>query len=420
MLSLVTLLSFAAAPDVILVSVDTLRRADHLGCYGYARDTSPHIDALAQSALLFEDCVCEVPITSPSFCAMFSSLYPRMTGTIRNGLPLPESASTITEHFHRAGYQTFCVQSNWTLKRKLSGLDRGFDIYEDDFHKKRWGVLKSERFAGEVTELALKYLKERNPDRPLFCWIHYSDPHAPYLYHNEFDPTGTPLRKLEDTAKTRAKYDSEIAFTDHHLGRLLKALPKDNAFLLFVADHGESLYEHDYLGHGRRIYQTGLHIPLIIRGPGVKPGRTSTPARGIDIGPTLLAMAGLKPAQGMLGKDLLGGGVQAGRARVVETYGGAVPGLPGARALMAGRPPMRQGVLQGEWKLILHDRQPELFNLKRDPMEEDDLAKEHAERVDSLRALVTQWDTEIPRVQVDDTELNQDDLEALEDLGYLE
>ncbi|NIA16022.1 MAG: sulfatase-like hydrolase/transferase [Nitrospiraceae bacterium] len=410
----------AAPPNVVLLSVDTLR-ADHLGCYGYKLDTSPHIDRFAKEALLFEDCVCEVPLTNPSFGAMLSSRYPRSTGTVRNGLKMPADVPLITEAFRTAGYQTACVQSNWTLRAGLSRLDRGFDLYRDDFETKRWGVMKGERYADKVTEVALEIIEDRDQDRPFFYWIHYSDPHAPYRFHKKFNPAGRKLWRVTGHDRVTVKYDSEIAFTDHHIGRLLDALPRENTVILFVADHGESLYEHNYLGHGRRIYQTNQHVPLIIRGPGIAPGRTPAPACILDVGPTLLALAGLTPAPGMLGVDLLNGSVPNGRARHIETYGGAVPKLPGAKALMADRPPMRRGVIQEGWKLILGGDGPELFHLSNDPLEGDNVADSHPDRVTRFTTLINTWDQAHPRsATIDAADLTKDDLQALEALGYLE
>lgn len=407
-----------AAPDVFLISVDTLR-ADRLGCYGYDKNTSPAIDRLANSGLVFEDCVCEVPLTCPSMGAMLTSRFPRLNGTTRNGLRLPDDIPTITQSFKEAGYQTFCVQSNWTLKAKLSGLDRGFDVYDDDFHKKRWGVIKAERHADEVTRIVLELLEKRDPDRPLFCWIHYSDPHAPYLFHRKFLPDGGRHSAKGRRERVSKGYDSEIAYTDSCIATLLERIPKD-ARILFIADHGESLYEHDYLGHGRRIYQTGLRIPLIIAGPGIEADRNSKPARGIDIGPTLLGLAGIEPPSTMMGVDLLNASIPASRPRVIETYGGAVPNLPGAKAVMASDPPQRRGVILNGWKLILNGNERELFHIADDPMETRNLAGQEEERATQLKALIEAWEERFPRGETVDTELSGDDLRALESLGYLE
>jgi arylsulfatase A-like enzyme len=408
-----------AAPNVVFLSVDTLR-ADRLGCYGYPLDTTPHIDTFAKGALVFDDCLAEVPLTAPSFGSMLTSRFPRMNGTMRNGLPLPASVPTVAEQFRAAGYQTFCVQSNWTLKAKLSGLERGFDVYEDHFSTKRWGVLKAERYGDEVSDVAIALLEKRDPNKPFFCWIHYSDPHAPYRFHDQFNPAGKRVTELDEVAQVRARYDSEVAYMDHHLARVLGKVPPENTYVLFVADHGESLHEHDYLGHGRRIYQTCVHVPLMILGPGVAPGHTGVPARGIDIGVTLLGLAGLAPARGMLGVDLIKKPPPMSRVRVFETYGGAVPKLPGAKALLRARPPMRQGVVEKGWKLILGGERPELFHLPDDPMEISNQAKSEPKRVANLKTLIRAWDTEVPKVAAGEAELTEQDFDALKSLGYIE
>ena len=405
-------------PNVVLLSVDTLR-ADHLGCYGHERDTSPAVDAFAATGLLFEDTVCEVPLTSPSFGSMLSSRYPRETGTTRNGLRMPGHVPLVQERFRDAGYETFCAQSNWTLKAKLSGLDRGFERYDDGFHKKRWGFIKAERVAEEVADTALALLESRDPARPFFAWIHFTDPHAPYTFHRKHNPAGKrPFRQPREE-KVGIQYDSEVAYCDAHIARVLAALPENTA-VVFTADHGESLWEHDYLGHGRRIYQPGLHIPLAIRAPGLAPGRTAAPARGIDIGPTLLGLAGIAPAEGMLGIDLLAAPPAPDRVRVVETYGGAVPNLPGARAMMADAPPMRQGAIADGWKLILDGDDAELFDLATDPGELENRSDFQPDRLEALRAHIAAWDAATARVEPGEEDLSAEDMRALEALGYVE
>jgi arylsulfatase A-like enzyme len=412
------LIAALAAPDVFFISVDTLR-ADHLGCYGYPSDISPHIDALAAQGLVFEDAVCEIPLTSPSFGAMLTSRYPRSTGTLRNGLAMPQDVPLLAEQFQKAGYQTHCVQSNWTLKDDLFAIARGFDTYDDDFHHKRWGFIKPERRAEEVAKRSLKALAHRDPDRPLFMWIHFSDPHAPYRFHRKFAPSGKPRMGETPQETTVSRYDSEVAYADHHLGRVLKEIDRD-AVVMLVSDHGESLYEHGYLGHGRRIYQPGLHIAFIIRAPNIEPGRSAAPVRGVDVAPTLLGLAGLNPMPQMEGLDLLNGSVASDRERVVETYGGAVPDVPVLSDLMASRPAMRQGVLLKGWKLILNEDKPELFYLPDDPKELVDRADAEPVRVQELTALIEAWDARIAAGTSLESDLRREDMEALRSLGYVE
>ena len=261
-------------------------------------------------------------------------------------------------------------------------------------------------------------LNARDPDKPLFAWFHYSDPHAPYKMHRKFNVARDVKGESRKIRKVRTRYNSEIAFTDFYIAQLLEAIPKANTFVVFVGDHGESLYEHDYLGHGRRTYQATLRIPFMISGPGVTPGRTSAPARGIDVGTTLLELAGLMPAPGMRGLALLSDTPHPDRVRVVETYGGAVPNLPGAKAVLANRGPQRQASLVGGWKLIRNGSKHELFNLTVDPMEENDLAAQESDRVAFLGDLISTWDAETDKGASDAADLDQDDIDALDALGY--
>lgn len=408
----------AAAPNVLFLSADTLR-ADYLSCYGHNCETTPFLDRLAEQSLVFEDCLCEIPLTNPSFGAMLSSLYPRMTGASRNGLKMPEDVPLIQEVFKAAGYQTACVQSNWTLKDRLSGLGRGFDLYKDDFHEKRWGIIKPERGGENVTDTALALLAERAVDKPFFFWVHYSDPHAPYNYHRDFNRTGKQLWRLNLSDRIRVKYDTEVSYMDGQIARLFEAVPEDT-IVLFVADHGESLYEHNYLGHGRRIYQTNLHVPLFIRAPGVKPGRTRLPACTMDVGPTLLGLAGLAVPSGMLGRDLINNPPQPGRMRFLETYGGAVPRLPGAKFLMGGSGPMRSGIVHDGWKIITGGSEDELFQVDTDPMEVKNLAEEQPQRVLEFKQLIQAWQKEHPKGQTQVSPLADEDRSALKSLGYFE
>ncbi len=408
----------AAKPSVMFISVDTLR-ADYLGCYGHEFNSSPHIDAFAKESLVFEDCVCEVPLTNPSFGAMMASRYPRSTGTTRNGLPMPRDVPLLTEAFRAAGYQTGCVQSNWTLRAQLSGLHRGFDTYDQDFHKKRWGFMKPERYADDVTDRALKLLETRDPAKPFFYWIHYSDPHAPYRYHRDLNPRGERLFVSRGEDRIRIKYDSEVAYTDLHIGRLLEAVPRENTIVIFTADHGESLHEHNYLGHGRRIYQDNHHIPFIIRADAMAPGRSSAPVCTLDFAPTILALAGLPADPGMIGVDLTRE-QPSSRTRFIETYGGAVPKVPGAKAIMADNRPMRRGVIQDGWKLILGGTDTELYYLPDDPGELKNLADNEPDRVREFTRLVSEWDQAHPRGKAGPAKLDKQDLEALRSLGYLD
>ncbi len=405
-------------PNILLITADTLR-ADHLGCYGAPSGASPALDRFAASGLVFDDTLCNVPLTGPSFAAMMTSLPPRQTGAVRNGLPVAPGIPTVAELMRSAGRYTFCVQSTWTLKARLCGLDRGFEVYDQDFHHRRWGVMSPERPANKVTDTALRLLRDRPADKPFFGWVHYIDPHAPYHLHRGFDPWGKPLEALTPRDQVRARYASEVAFMDHELGRLLDALPTGTV-VVFTADHGESLFEHNYLGHGRRIYQDNLRVPLIVRAPGIAPGRSAAPAQGLDIAPTLLGLAGVAAAPGMCGYDLLRQPPPGNRVRFIETYGGAVPGVPGLRQILAGAGPSHQGVVAGGWKLILSGNgHKELYCLADDPKEEHSCDGADPHRTAALAASVASWTRNLhPVARPPETTLDQEDIAALRSLGY--
>lgn len=420
MLTAVLLAAFAAAPNVVIISVDTLR-ADRLSCYGYQHPTSPNIDALAARGVLFEDMVCEVPLTAPSMGAMLSSRVPRSTGLTRNGLPMPGDIPLVAERFQAAGYQTLCVQSNWTLKADMSGLDRGFEVYEDDFNKRRWGFLVAERDAKEVNKIALDLLARRDAERPLFLWVHYSDPHAPYKWRRKFNAANADRRQLDTEGDIGARYDSEVAYTDWHIGEVLNALPKENTFVVFVADHGESLMEHGYLGHGRKIYHNNLHIPFIVAGPGIETRRSDAPVRGLDFGPTVLGLAGLEPLPGAAGVDALRNAPGEDRIRIVETYGGAAI-VPGMKEEMAEAGPLFQSLIAMPWKLIREGGgvdEAELFDLSGDPGELKDMSEADRARVEALSKALDAWVEGHPLGELENEDLGEDDLEALKNLGYL-
>lgn len=408
----------AEQPNLVLLSVDTLR-ADFLGCYGCEWDISPHIDALAAQALVLENAQCEIPLTAPSFAAMFTSRYPRMVGVTRNGLRLDESVPVITERIRSAGYHTFAVQSNWTLKGKLCGLNRGFDVYDDDYEQRRWGFYKGERGAEDVARIALELLKQRPEDKPFFAWIHFSDPHAPYHYHRKYSPVKKSFYKMERRERARVKYASEVAYADYYIGEVLAALP-EGTIVLFAADHGESLYEHGYLGHGRNLHQPCMRVPMMIRAPGGSPGRCSLPVSTMDVGPTILALLGLETIPGMLGYNIIADSIPQDRVRFMETYGGAVPGIPGIKQFLEATSPTYQSVIWKGYKLICPDDRPaSLYFLPDDPEEKRNLAGYTPDKATELKMLLSQWDENCGKGTSAPVELLEEDREALQSLGYI-
>ncbi|MBN2301499.1 MAG: sulfatase, partial [Lentisphaerae bacterium] len=300
------------APNILIVSVDTLR-ADHLGCYGFEdKFISPNIDKIAERGVLFEDTITTIGKTGPAFASMFTSEYPPVTGARRNGLRIRPDISVMAGILKRAGYTTAAIISNWTLKSKLCGLARGFDYYDEKLPETRRGPIAKERSADNVTAAGIQWLKEK-AQQPFLLWIHYSDPHAPYEYRKRFAVRISEQSAKTNGAKKRRAYASEVRYTDHWIGEFLKEfsqkVPYDRTIIIFLSDHGESLGEHNYWGHGRNVLQPNLHIPLLIAGPGFPAGkRSNIPVSMVDILPTVLKSVGINAGNSHKGasvQDLL-------------------------------------------------------------------------------------------------------------------
>ena len=329
--------------SVVLVTIDTLR-ADHLGCYGSPRMTSPHIDALAAQGLLFERATTTLPRTTQAVGSILTGRYPKSHGARGLFMRLPETNLTLAEALRGAGYATAAAVSN-TFLRPGQGFEQGFDRYDNP--EERWDG----NSAADVTRAAVSLLDRltATPGRPFFLWVHYLDPHWRYEpgppWDRAFDPDfAGPLTVYADLDARRftkgrlifdppidarqkehlvALYDGEIARTDAALGTLFERLDRLPGPLLTVltSDHGESLGEHGYhFAHGETLYEGSLRVPLIVRLPGrIDPGtRSRLLAENVDIAPTILALLGVDRLQGVEGRPLLteAGGASHGEAMV--------------------------------------------------------------------------------------------------------
>ncbi len=296
-------------PNLLLITLDSTR-ADHLGCYGYPLPTSPVIDGVARGGVLFTDAISQIPLTGPSHATMMTGLHPHEHGAVRNGVPLPDRARTLAERLGEAGYRTAAFLSGWTLRARLSGLDQGFDLYDDSM-RDRYRLVNTQRFAHQVTPEALDWLRRRE-DGPFFLWVHYFDPHAPYVRRPALleDLDAREERRARRLPSRTLKYDSEIRHMDGQIGRLLSALRdldlERDTLVVIAADHGESLGEHGYVGHGRFLYEEIVRVPLIISWPGRIPAGIAigTPVALLDLTPTILALMGLPAPEYASGLDL--------------------------------------------------------------------------------------------------------------------
>jgi arylsulfatase A-like enzyme/Tfp pilus assembly protein PilF len=363
------LLAPRPAPNVLLVTIDTLR-ADHVGVYGYDRASTPHLDALARRGTRFENALAAVPLTGPSHATIFTGRYPPVHGVRDNVFfPFDDRYPTLATLLREHGYRTAAFVGAYPVASSF-GFGRGFDVYNEDYHDTPLKGEMAERPANEVADAALAWLARDEGD-PFFMWVHFYDPHTPYV----------PPPPYRDRFSDRP-YDGEIAFADEQLGRILDGLREhghdDDTVALVLADHGESLGQHDEASHAILVYQATLHIPFIMAGPGIPAGRTVEPWVGAtDVLPTVLGLLGVEAPEGLPGHDL--------RPLVSGSSRGSGPHY--AESLF-GRLHCHWAVLrawvEGDWKLI-EGAEAELFNLAEDPQERENRAELEPERVMRMR-----------------------------------
>ena len=460
---------------LILITVDTLR-ADHTSLHGYPRATTPEIDRRASEGVVFERAIAQWPKTGTSFASMFSGRYPQSTGLVyKAALRVPEDLEVLPAILRDLGFRTVGVVSNAVLSKEL-GWDRGFDEYLES-----WGDELTEDpleyrkllWAGRVNELALPLLERHRDAERLFAWIHYSDPHAPYVlpegHENPFvdDPLyqrepaervdlhgtrGKAIGDRRELAFYRAQYDANVLVTDRAIGELIDRVDQlgllADAVVVFTADHGESLGEHgSYFEHGPLPYNTTSRVPLVVWAPGrVAPRRVEAPVALVDLFPTLLEW--LLPeldrpafAEGQSLLSVLRGEAERApsaadqppiaraKAPIARAEAPIAPAeAPIARA-EAGRPPQRfWSVQDARWKLIY--RQPregrtpsldhyELYDLVADPLETDNLAAADHLELARLRRALEAWRSEAAGEGLERPK-SDSELKALRALGYLD
>jgi len=307
-----TLAEVAGWPaPIIFVLVDTLR-ADHTSLHGYERDTTPFLSELAESSIVFERAHSASAWTRPSVASLFTARLPEAHGCEDRQGVLSESLTLLPEVLKQAGYETRGVISNGQIS-DVWGFDQGWDSYR--FVKRR--PLREYTDAG-LLELFVTQAVESLAPPPFFLYLHYVDPHSPYLLHpeHEFDPdydgtfngeiaTLEPFRHRTPSPANRQRvvdlYDGEIAYLDRHLRRLLDDLDQrgllDESWIVITSDHGEGLWDHGEMGHAGEVRQEQLHVPLLIRPPGglETPVRVSELFSLIDLAPTLVHLVGITP-----------------------------------------------------------------------------------------------------------------------------
>lgn len=406
----------AAGFNVLVITLDTTR-ADRLGCYGYGAAETPVLDALAAEGIRFTDAVTVVPVTLPAHATIFTGLDPPNHGVRNNGeFRLGAGHATLAEVLGNEGYETAAFVSAFVLDARF-GLNRGFDLYDDNVTVATSATAAAfaktiyERPAGAVTTAAIRWLKGRTRARPFFCWVHYFDPHHPYA----------PPPPFADRFRDRL-YDGEIAYMDTQIGRLLQALEThgatDNTLIIAVADHGEGLGDHDESTHSKLIYESTMHVPLIISSPGLfrAPHVVDDVVVSIaDVFPTLLDLLGIQSEYRCDGKTLLSASASTDRMIYIETL---------TPYFDSGWSPL-YGLRRHNDKYILAPRQ-EYYDLHSDPSELNNL-HDKASGADSkardmlaaeLSARLAKWPA-LEGVLASARQLDPEAIRRLESLGYV-
>jgi len=352
---------------VILLSVDTLR-PDHVGAYGYERPTTPHIDSLARESILFRRAYAPSNKTPSSLPAIWTGRYPsELSRTFHHFSKFDSRNRFVAEMLKDAGYRTGGVAAHWYFRRKY-GLHQGIDD---------WRVVsrpgeQMERMAtsAQVTDRTLEVLSglEAGGNERFMLIVHYLDPHKWYIDHPGHEPFG---RRAID------RYDGEIRFTDHHVGRLLKELRSrpwwDKAMVAFYSDHGEAFGEHGERFHGWSLYEHETLVPFLLKVPGLEPGVAGTPVALIDLVPTVLEFAAAPTEEGLRGTSLLPA-LRHDRvwpARPIYTEMPPGPHNPVVRALIdwGGR----RKIIHRRWGNVY-----EVYDLQEDPREASNLASKRS------------------------------------------
>jgi len=452
---------------VVLINVDTLR-ADHLGAYGYARNTSPAIDRFAREGAVFSQALAASSYTRESVSALFTGRYPSCAGAVGwDAHPSPESPS-LAEAFRRAGYFTAFLSLTTMLSHPQ--FHRGFEQVQE--LASAWGV---SRAGPLLARQALEVWRRVPAGKKRFFYLHFLDPHGPYdpppevlarfapplseqvldLYRDvrprlpELVAQGFGPRDARFGELVR-RYDAEIAHTDEAVGWFLEELAKQgdlaNTLVVLTADHGEEFLEHGFVEHAWTLYQEVLHVPLIVWRPGLVPaGRYPGWVSGVDLAPTLLALLGVAEEQRFDGEPLLRP-VSAVASLTVD-----VPERPVYAELWIGERNVARSVVKGAWKYSAaarwlepsdrpaaaarenelrqqagggavppweHIAREELFRLSSDPKEQHNLLARAPQVAEEMRAELARFAQRCAPARAPARTLSPEEAERMRVLGY--
>jgi arylsulfatase A-like enzyme len=425
-------------PNIVLIMVDTLsfHEVGHLG----GAQSTVSIDRLAAQSTTFTRAYSTSSWTQPAVASLFTGLYPTRHGVDRVFEALPESVVTVAEQLSSAGYETAGIVSNYLLRHTF-GLAQGFRSWDQRFT----GLVKDPS-AHHVTAAAIDWLDGAPRNRPFFLYVHYMDPHFPYLQHPGLtevtdydgplrpDTTRRELRSLmsgldrEDFEYWRSLYRGEVKFTDLHVGRLLDAIENlagEETIVIVTSDHGEEFFEHAGFEHIRTLYDELARVVLIVRWPEGTGQAVDVPVSLLAVAPTILEEAGLQSPRRLDSRSLGDLARASGSARSSPVFleTDFVPHRAMGDAFDPGLEVDRTAMVAGTLKMMhdLRARRWSLFDLAADPGEQRDLYETH-ERAAELRDTLGAWEDWTSRTAAGSKEVDprDTDLDSLRALGYVD
>lgn len=435
-------------PNIVLIVMDTTRE-DRLGCYGHSRKNTPTLDALAGESTVYRNAYSVSSWTAPGHASLFTGLYPAAHGCTQENWTMGEDLVTLAEVLGGNGYQTHGITENPTVSA-AAGFAQGFDTYQEV-----WRPWEYEDDENQAYRLLQGVLETLDREKPLFLFINFIEPHAPYNSSREFidayvdDPRAGPngnngqefylgrvKRNERDFRHMKALYDAEILYTDHQVGRVIQRLKEEDLWedtiFIVTSDHGENIGEHGHMEHYFSLHETTVKIPLLIRHPGTfQPGAEDhEPTQLTDIFPTLMGLLELEAGVAQ-GADLLAAGSRTGRPVLCEFYWPAQALHAYGKdwdddALNRWKRHLRAVILGGDKLIWASDGDHEFYRLSEDPEETDNRigSPEVAPNVSALTAVM---ESLIARYRGDyagdrapgGPELDEETREALKALGYL-
>ena len=456
---------------VIVILGDTLR-SDHLDAWGYGRETAPVITSLAANGARAEDCISQATWTKVSVPSIFTSRYPLSHGVRTMTDRLPASAHTLAEVFRDAGYATLGL-SSISFTGRMTNLHQGYE----EFHESASLSTSNSKTARTYVDRLLDWI-DRHRDTPFFVFLHVADPHSPYLAYPPYDTMwGEPgdseeYLKQQDATREHIEsplmrsfgmparqeiaaagldpeqyvdyeldaYDGSIRAMDLEIQRLIERLRElgldDRTLIAFVSDHGTEFLDHDRHFHGHSVYGELNRVPMVLWGPNVAPGTVITETvQALDLMPTVIELSGLEPPAGMQGQSLaslMSGDATSGDGDRFRPR----PAFTEKAFIGEAEGPLHgdlesYSIIADGWKLIHNPRRPDgrpehqLYDHRADPLNRNDLASEHPERVEQLLAQLDAWrasaEAELLPADADLAEgMSPDDLERLRSLGYVQ